>query len=171
MDATSKSALWAQLSASLTMLENAIRACPDALWGAKREPPFWYLAYHTLFYLDLYLSPSTEGFVPPAPFTLDELDPSGVMPGRVYAKQELLDYLEHGRVKARARVAALNADTAAAPCDYRWIQLSPFEALLYNMRHVQHHTAQLNLILRQMDEAVPGWLARGSKVGKLAPDW
>lgn len=162
MDAATKSAVWAQFSGAIKMLENAIRICPDALWGARREPPFWYLAYHTLFYLDLYLSPSTDGFCPPQPFTLAELDPSGVMPERVYSKQELLDYLEHGRNKARAQVDALNADTAAALSDYRWIKLPGLEALLYNMRHIQHHTAQLNLILRQMDEAVPGWVARGS---------
>ena len=160
MDAKSTSALWAQFSASIQMLENAIRSCPDRLWSAQREPPFWYLAYHTLFYLDLYLSPSTNGFVPPEPFTLAELDPSGLMPDRVYSRKVLLDYLEHGRAKARTRVDALSADTAGAICDYGWIELTAFEALLYNMRHVQHHTAQLNLILRQLDEAVPGWVAR-----------
>ena len=157
MDATFKSALWAQFSAALDMLERAIRACPDSLWGAKREPPFWYLAYHTLFFLDLYLSPSTEGFAPPAPFTLAELDPSGVMPDRVYSKAELLDYLEHGRVKARVRVDALNADSAAAPSDYRWIQLSAFEAVLYNMRHVQEHSGQLNLMLGQNGVLTPDY--------------
>lgn len=35
------------------------------------------------------------------------------------------------------------------------------ELLLYNMRHVQHHTAQLNLILRQETDSAPGWVARG----------
>ncbi len=60
MDAKSNSALWAQFGGSIDMLENAIRACPDTLWGAAERPPFWYLAYHTLFFLDLYLSPSIE---------------------------------------------------------------------------------------------------------------
>jgi hypothetical protein len=30
--------------------------------------------------------------------------------------------------------------------------------LLYNMRHVQHHAAQLNLILRQTIDSAPGWV-------------
>jgi hypothetical protein len=33
--------------------------------------------------------------------------------------------------------------------------------LLYNLRHVQHHAAQLNLILRQVtNSAAPAWVRR-----------
>jgi hypothetical protein len=32
--------------------------------------------------------------------------------------------------------------------------------LLYNLRHVQHHAAQLNLILRQTVDAAPRWVGR-----------
>jgi len=38
------------------------------------------------------------------------------------------------------------------------------ELLLYNMRHVQHHAAQLNLMLRQAVDSAPGWVAK-TKVG------
>ena len=34
------------------------------------------------------------------------------------------------------------------------------ESLLYNMRHVQHHAAQLNLLLRQSTNSAPDWVAR-----------
>lgn len=34
------------------------------------------------------------------------------------------------------------------------------ELLLYNMRHVQHHTGQLNLILRQKTGSAPRWVAQ-----------
>ncbi len=81
MDATSREVLWGQFGGAIDMLENAIRACPDALWGDRDcKPEFWYLAYHTLFFLDLYLHDAVDGFAPPAPFTLDELDPSGKCP-------------------------------------------------------------------------------------------
>ena len=43
--------------ASIDMLENAIQSCPDELWGDRaRQPEFWYVAYHTLFFLDFYLA-------------------------------------------------------------------------------------------------------------------
>jgi len=31
---------------------------------------------------------------------------------------------------------------------------------LYNLRHVQHHAAQLNLILRQTIDSAPPWVGR-----------
>jgi hypothetical protein len=34
------------------------------------------------------------------------------------------------------------------------------ELLLYNMRHVQHGAAKLNLILRQRTGSAPPWVAR-----------
>jgi uncharacterized damage-inducible protein DinB len=160
MDATSRASLWAQFGAAIDMLENGIHACPDHLWGDRtRQPEFWHLVYHTLFYLDLYLSDARAGFTPPAPFTLAELDPAGVLPARVYSKEELLEYLKHGREKARSRIAEMTLEDAGRRCDYKWIELSVLESLLYNMRHVQHHVAQLNLLLRQAGERPPAWIA------------
>jgi hypothetical protein len=34
------------------------------------------------------------------------------------------------------------------------------ELFLYNLRHVQHGAAQLNLILRQAIDSAPRWVAR-----------
>jgi uncharacterized damage-inducible protein DinB len=163
MDATSRDSLHGQFGAALDMLENAIRACPDELWSDQdRRPEFWYLAYHTLFFLDLYLADATEGFQPPSPFTLSELEFSGVMPDRVYMKDELLAYLDYGRQKVRARVAGLTTENAPEPCSYGWIDMTRVESLLYNMRHVQHHAAQLNMLLRQATNSAPDWVARAA---------
>src|SRR5918998_3771476 len=97
--------LWQQFGASIDMLEDSLLACPDELWNDRsQQPEFWYLVYHTLFWLDLYLSGSAEGFTPPAPFTLDELDPAGLLPERPYTKDELHTYLEHSRRKCRATI-------------------------------------------------------------------
>ncbi|MBV9925156.1 MAG: DinB family protein [Acidobacteria bacterium] len=155
-----KGAVGRQFGAALEMLENAVRACPDKLWGDRgRRPEFWYVVYHTLFYLDLYLHGSTEGFAPPEPFTLDELDPAGRLPERVYTKDELLAYLLRCREKCRAVVAALTDETARARRVFEWVELDACELLLYNLRHVQHHAAQLNLLLRQETDDAPRWVA------------
>jgi hypothetical protein len=152
--------IWRQFGAALEMLGNAVRACPAELWGDReRQPEFWYVAYHTLFYLDLNLSGSVEGFAPPEPFTLDELDPAGVMPERVYAKEELLDYLAHCRAKCRATVAALTDEAAREPRAFEWVEMNAAELLLYNLRHVQHHAGQLHLLLRQTTDDAPRWVA------------
>jgi hypothetical protein len=161
VDTTWREIVWRQLGAAIDMLENAMLACPDALWNDRsRKPEFWYLVYHTLFWLDFYLSESIEGFAPPAPFTLDEMDPAGLIPERPFTKDELQNYLEHGRRKCRAKIKELTDEKALQRCAVERLDLSDAELLLYNMRHVQHHAAQLNLILRQTIDSAPRWVRK-----------
>ena len=169
MDTTWRAIIWQQFGAAIDMLDNALRACPDALWRARlwsehgqpsEYSEFWYVAYHTLFWLDLYLSGSVEGFAPPAPFTLDELDPAGLLPERPYTKDELRTYLAHGREKCRTITAALTDEQVRRRCAFAWGDVSFVELLLYNMRHVQEHAAQLNMILGQNIDSAPGWVTK-----------
>lgn len=154
-----KSMVWGQLGAAVDMLENAIAACPDALWGDRsRQPEFWYVVYHTLFLLDAYLSGELDGFTPPEPYNMDELDPSGILPDRVYTRDEMLAYLRHGRDKCRATIEAMTEEEAARPAGFPWLELNRGELMLTSLRHVQHHTAQLNLILRQVTDSAPRWV-------------
>ena len=158
MDTATKETLWKQFGASIDMLENAISLCTDGLWDNKQK--FWYSAYHCLFYLDYYLTLEPNKFSPPSPYTLSEFDPSGVMPDRVYSKEELLSYLRHSRKKYHNLIANMTDEIANS----RWINeyknYSVLEILLYNMRHVQHHTAQLNLLLRQEIDNAPRWVSQ-----------
>jgi hypothetical protein len=158
MDSTFKELIWKQFGASIDMLENAILLCPDKLWDNDKK--FWYKAYHCLFWLDYYLSLELNKFAPPYPYTLSEFDPSGAMPDKVYSKEELLSYLQHGRNKCRDLIVNLTDEIA----DSRWINnyknYSVMEILLYNTRHVQHHAAQLNLLLRQEIDCAPQWVSQ-----------
>ena len=159
MDALWKSTTRGQFGAAIDMLENAIRACPDELWGDRSQRPEpWYLAFHTLFWLDLYLSESPDGFAPPAPFGLEEFDPAGVIPERPYTKEELLTYLEHGSRKCHERIEALTDESASRRFVIGRVDLIAAELFLYNMRHVQHGAAQLNLILRREAADAPRWI-------------
>ena len=124
-----KTIIWQQFGAAIDMLDNALRACPDdlwheTLWENPAERPeyaqYWYLVYHTLFWLDLYLSGGVESFTPPPPFTRGELDPAGLLPDRPYGKDELQAYLEHCRKKCRETIEALTDETAQRPCRFSW---------------------------------------------------
>ena len=86
-----------------------------------------------------------------------------MLPERPYAKCELRDYLAHGRAKCRATIEALTDERALERCSCDWLDVGVAELHLYNMRHVQHHAAQLNLILRQTTDAAPGWVARAAE--------
>ena len=82
--------VWAQFGASIEMLENAIDLCPKEVWYQKKDfSDFWYLAYHTIFWLDFYLAEIPESFVPFQNFGLTELDPEGILPDKVFSKEEL----------------------------------------------------------------------------------
>lgn len=162
MDATWKSMIWRQFGAAIEMLENALLACPDELWSDRsRRPEFWYVVYHTLFYLDLYSFGSVEGYTPPAPFTLGELE-DGVMPPRAYSKDELHAFLVHGRGTCRTAIETMTDAKAGRRCGIAWLDMSEAELLLYNMRHVQHHVGQLNLILRQATDTGSRWVRMAS---------
>lgn len=161
METWLKEAVWHQLGAAIGTLENTVRACPEELWGDRsRQPEYWYTVFHTLFFLDYYLADSPESFAPPPPFTLDELDPAGVLPERVYTQDELLIYLEYCRQKSRAVIEALTDEKAREPR----LEGSFLEQLLYTMRHVQHHAAQLNLILRRETGSATGWVKKAKGV-------
>jgi hypothetical protein len=155
-----KEGIWNQFGASIDMLENAINACPEVHWATDSK--FWYHAFHCLFFTDYYLSLEPKTFSPPEPFTESEFEDK--MPECVYTKDELLTYSQFCRDKCRHLISGLTEDAFNA----RWINqsgtmdYSVFEILLYNMRHVQHHAAQLNLILRQTIDDAPDWVSRAS---------
>ena len=156
-----KTITWQQCGATIDMLENAIRECPDELWSDRsRRPEYWYVAYHTLFWLDFYLDNSPGTFVPRAPFTLEEMDPAGIIPENPFSKDELLTYLQEGREKSRAFIARLTDETMREEVAMASYKGSRFELVVYSLRHVQHHTAQLNLILRQQIDSAPRWVGR-----------
>jgi len=165
MEAAWKETVWRQFGATIETLEGVMSACPEALWSDRvQRPEFWYLVYHTLFFLDFYLSQPTERFAPPPPFGLEELDPAGVLPERPYTKAELGTYLEHCHRKCRERIAALTETEARRRYVlFSGTEIEIGELLLYNLRHVQHHSAQLNLILRQQTDTATGWVSRAKE--------
>jgi DinB family protein len=159
MDPTLKTSIWQQFGASIDYLADTMSACPDHLWlsslwltpNAKPErAQFWYVVYHTLFWLDLYLTGAEEGFLPPNPFTLIEQDGDDPLPERVYTKDELQAYLNDCRKKCQATIEALTDETAHRRCRFGWGECSFLELLLYNMRHVHGHASQLNMLLGQI---------------------
>ncbi|WP_321471812.1 DinB family protein [uncultured Paludibaculum sp.] len=171
-----KPSLLRQFAAAIAMIEKAIRDCPDEIWADSARPPewhdrdivgFWYVAYHTIFFLDLYSSESATGFQPPPPFTADEMSPEGLLPHQPYTKDELLDYLGATRRKLADRVGQLTEQSVLLPCGFSWLKMNVAELQLYNLRHVQHHAGQLYLVLRQQAGAAPRWVSVAPIDGSL----
>jgi hypothetical protein len=149
-----------QFGAAIEMLDKSLRACPDALWSDGSQPEFWYVAYHALFWLDFYLSESPEGFAPPAPFDLNEMDPAGLMPVRVFTVDELCAYADHCRRKCRTALESFPMERAGEMVHRGNVHLARLELHVYNLRHFQHHVGQLNLMLRQKANIGGVWVDR-----------
>lgn len=181
MDPTWSAALWRQFGAAIDMLDNALVACPDALWQESLwsdrpdpiPPPygeFWSVAYHALYWLDLYLLPFSDSLLqttPPAPFPAPAEDADDELPEQPYTKDELRAYLAYTRRNCHSAVAALRAERARGPYEFPWEKgqgrpISNLELLMYTMRHVQEHAAQLSLFLGQhgIPDADLDWVSR-----------
>ena len=162
--------LWRQFGASIDMLSECLRDCADELWEkslwddqpdqwvASGFSSFWYLSYHTLFWLDLYLTGAEEGFTPPAPFDLVEMKAGESLP-RIYTREELLGYLETCRRKCQETINTMSNEQARRLCSFSWGELSFAELQLYSLRHVQEHGAQLRMFLGQQAGKSTGWVS------------
>ncbi len=157
-----REATWNQFGASIEMLENVIKMCPDDHWDTELN--FWYTSFHCIFWTDYYLTTEPKNFEPPKPFTFSEFDPTGKKPDRTYTKTELLLYLGYCRLKASQLIAGLTVEKL----NDRWINdyknFSLLEILFYNIRHIQHHSAQLNLLLRQTINNAPIWVSQAKQL-------
>ena len=140
------------------MFEESIQTCPKEVWD--NNPIFSFQAYHSLFFLDYYLTIQPKGFAPPDRFSYSEFDEEPQIV--TFSQESLLDYLAACKEKARNLIEGLDEQLA----EQRWINESKtmdysiLEILLYNLRHVQHHVGQFNLLLRQHIDNAPKWIEK-----------
>lgn len=154
---TLKELLSHQFEATLCTLNFCVARCPDDLWTARvAKWTFCQAAFHTTFFADYYLQP-TEDIEPfkRQPYHLEhaaefrdyeELEDRPQVLS--YEKPFVLNYVQHARRKAQETVARETAEVLAGPSGFSWRKCSRAELHVYNMRHVQHHAAQLTLRLR-----------------------
>lgn len=157
---------------AMDMFKYILELCPDYLW--EKQDKFYYLSYHTIIFLDYYLSQPVSSFQPLLPYTItnaplpvDAID--DVLPDKLYSRAEMLTYLSLIKGKAVSVISPLDIGKFSQ----RWITdieipvhgLCPgvvenytlLEILFYNLRHLQHHIGQLNLLLRQRAHLAAEW--------------
>ncbi len=166
METMVRTALWQQFSAAIAMLENALLACPETLWQqhlwidaqSADEGTFWEITYHTLGCLERFFTGCSEEALPVFKKRSD-----GVIP-----REELHPYLVQLRQMCQNTLVTLSEEKAHQPYTFPWpggATVSYFELLLYTLRHVQEHAAQLSLFLGQ--HAISGealhWVQRAKE--------
>ncbi|TWT45322.1 DinB superfamily protein [Phycisphaerae bacterium RAS1] len=158
-----RAALKGQYRSALAMLRRAIEPCPPELWDGGGYPtPFWRVAYHTLYFADLYLQPTLASFKPWELHRDDYHDlpwPPGSGPAITdpYTPAQLLEYW--ARVNDLIDAAVDRLDLDAPESGIPWHQSMPkLEHQLHNIRHIQHHAAMLSGRLRLAGEAEVEWV-------------
>ncbi len=158
--------LTGQFEAALAMLKQCVEACSPERWeGRIANNTFRQVAYHTLFFVDLYLTPNENAF------SLRDLHHRGgdersptVSAG--LSKDETLAYLLICRQKMIETLAAETQDSLLGPSGFSYRRFSRCELHVYSIRHVQHHAGQLSAYLRRVNpsfgdpKALP-WIGTG----------
>jgi uncharacterized damage-inducible protein DinB len=146
--------LTSQYEAALSMLRQCVEACRDDHFeGMIAHGSFRCVAYHTLFFTDLYLTPNENEFA------LRDFHQTGgdergdeLSPG--LPKHQTLEYVNTCRAKAIDIIAKETEQTLAGGSGFDWRKISRLELHIYNIRHVQHHTGQLSAYLRRVDPSI-----------------
>jgi hypothetical protein len=165
-------AIAGQYHAALQMLRTVLETCPDDLWDASvGRHAFWLIGYHALYYTDLYLAGSLDAFTRPE-FGRENEQYMEKLPhppheaieiGEPYDRVDLLTWCDRCRKQVNDIVLAETTDSLAADVDLEWISFSRLELHFYNLRHLQHHVAQLSLELKFQTGTGVDWVGVAKK--------
>jgi|SRR4029453_10104427 hypothetical protein len=165
---TLRSVLKSQYHAALAMLRETLERCPADLWSnTQHVNAFWQIAYHTLFFTHLYLQQNEAAFQPwehhqSAVQHEDSLtgppDPESTLPliPSPYTKAQVVEYWSICDAMVDDAVDALNLHDPSS--GFSWYKVSKFEHQIINLRHLQHHTAQLADRLRSAADVGIKWV-------------
>jgi len=161
-----KNEIISQYSASLKMLMDTIKKCPEYVWNNDTyESAYWRLVYHALYYTALYLSKNPDTFTPWSGHRDDYEnlgaiihDNKPIIFEKIYTKEEMLAYAES--IMAQCEIA-VKETTPGENSGFYWLSISRMEVHLYNIRHLQHHTGQLTERLHQAGIKGIKWVKTG----------
>jgi len=166
-----RSVLKSQYHAALAMLEEAVRRCPDDLWlDSTHRNACWQIAYHALFFTHLYLQrdeahvhpwQGQQGHVQYPDGIAGPADPASALPlvASPYTRAQVLEYWSFCDRIVDDAVDAI--DPASPESGFHWYRMSKLEHQLVNIRHIQHHAAQLADRLRAAADVGVQWVGGG----------
>ena len=169
---TLRSILKSQYHATLAMLRETIETCPDEIWfGKEHVNSFWQIAYHSLFFAHVYMQPNEAAFRPWEHHQSDVQNPDGIANApnpnstlplipRPYTKAEVLAYWSVCDQMVDSALDAL--DLHGPDSGFSWYKMSKLEHQIVNIRHIEHHMAQLADRLRCSADIGVKWVGAGS---------
>lgn len=161
-----------QYEAAFRTLKHCIDKCSEESWGKPVcNHQFSQSVFHGLFFADLYLGPNPDVISDQAFHSehaaifegYEEMEHRP--PVKTYEREFINLYLEHCREKAKSKVAEFTEEILQAKSGFHWIDGSAAEVHVYNIRHIQHHAAQLSLRLRIDSKVDVPWVKSGWEEG------
>jgi hypothetical protein len=168
---TLRSTLKSQYHAGLAMLREAIEKCPQDVWSnTQHRNAFWQIAYHALFYTHLYLQSELAAFRPWEQHQSDVQNPDGIagppdpasklpLIPEPYPRAQVLEYWGFCDDMLDRAVDAIDFNSPSSGFD--WYRMSKLEHQLVNLRHLQHHAAQLADRVRAATDTGVRWVGAG----------
>jgi hypothetical protein len=167
---TLRPVLKSQYHAALAMLGDAIEQCPDNVWSASDHMnAFWQIAYHTLYFTHLYLYPDRSAFRPWKHHQSGVQHPDGI-PGdpdpnsslplipTPYTKVQVLEYWKFCDQMVDDALDKLDLENPDCGFPNYYPGMSKLEHQFVNIRHIQHHEAQLADRLRSAANIGIDWV-------------
>jgi hypothetical protein len=154
-----------QMMAALATLNQCIENCSDVEWEKPHgDAVFSQVLFHTLFYLDYYLSSKHE-------FKLQQFHKENVSIFReyeefeykkaeqIYTRGEIRTYFNFCYKRIDEYFAKLEDNDLLAESGHN--KMKNMELLIYGIRHIQHHAAQLGLRIQQVTGKELDWVSSG----------
>jgi len=136
-----------QYTFALTMLKGVVNETDDATWlfTDEKKVAAWQIAYHAVYYANIYCSPTREKVKrwekqSKNAHSLGQAPHEGDESGETFTKADIVEYIDFVLGVIPAYLEEFEPDR---PCWPHWYQMNQFEFHLNNLRHIQHHTAQL----------------------------
>ncbi|NER78515.1 MAG: DinB family protein [Leptolyngbya sp. SIO1D8] len=150
-DKTVNEVLESQYRAVLQMLRQTIEKIPSEQWNTDEyKNPNWQIAYHAIWGAQLYLGPNMESFVPwekaikgaeslGGTQEWENPEESVIVEG-YNSKEELFSFINNVEDDLQQAISKL---PIGGNSGFEWYPYSRLELHINNIRHIQHHTAQL----------------------------
>lgn len=130
------------------MLRQCVERCPDEVWTSGTHPrTFWRIAYHAVFYAQLYLPQNEAAF---EPWEKAREHAAGLWENppvlEAYSQAEILEYIDLVSSQVDETVKTLDLDSKDS--GFHWYpNFDKLSHEIMNIRHIQGHVGQLSELL------------------------
>ncbi len=166
--------LISQYKAAFNMLRQVVGKTPDDQWNSDEyQNPNWQIAYHAIWSAKLYLGANMESFIPwdgavkggeslGGANDWENPDDGITLTGH-HTRSEVLSFIAILEKELSVTVSSLPLSEDSG---FEWYPYSRLELHINNIRHLQHHTAQL--IERMKAKGISGfpWAIDGNPEGE-----